>query len=437
MRTTRWLLPASFLLALAAIGCGTKATDGSDETSTGPVNPSTPNTPPAGGGAGTSAAPVDPGPTGAAGTNGTVVPPVGNAGAGGSASMGGAGSGTVMPGDPPVDAAYPDPRGGCTIDSGYPGDEFCMLPPAAGEGIQIHVGPSNYDDMAEVSKFLFQPGNEASQCWTFHTPNTEEVWYQSFSLSGRAGTHHIINTMYATDGPDGTTFTACRDPGTGTAPDSIGNLPGASKAYIPRGRIAPENMNLGRKIPAKNYAEADMHYFNFTDAPILREFWMNIYTVPKGGITGEATQIRAMGGFTWSFLPIQPETRMVYKYECPIDTDGRILSLLGHYHAHGVRFTAFLNDTKVFEMYDYLDPKIFQYDSITTNPMFSDGNAGATSGILEVKAGDVIKWECDIDNTSANTAAPPAALRYVNEVKTGEMCNLWGESIGPLINCVL
>ena len=381
------------------------------------------------------ATPVAQPPIGTAGTDAT--PPAGIAGAGGATVMGTAGSGTVVPGNPAVDTDFPDPRGGCTINSGFPGDEFCMLPPAPGEGFQIHVGPSDYTNMAEVAKFTFQPGNETSQCWSFHTPNTEEAWYQSFSLSGRAGTHHIINTMYATDGPDGTTFSSCRDPGTGTNPDSIGNLPGASKAYMPRGKVAPENMNLGRKIPPNNFAQADMHYFNFTDAPILREFWMNIYTVPKEGITGEATQIRAMGGILWSFAPIPVETRQVFQYECLIDAPGRIISLLGHYHAHGKRFTAYLNDTKVFEMYDYLDPQIFQYDSINMNPPFSDNAAGAVSGQLEVKAGDVIKWECDIDNTSANTAAPPAPLRYVNEVKTGEMCNLWGESLGPLINCVL
>jgi hypothetical protein len=437
MRTTRWLLPASFLLAIAAFGCGTTAPDDDGSEGTGLVPPTSapPTAPPTGGGAGTTAAPVDMPMNGTAGT--TAVDPMATAGAGGSAPAGVAGSGTVMPGDPPIDTDFPDPRGGCTIDSGFPGDEFCMLPPAPGEGIQIHVGPSDYANPTEVAKFTFAPGNETSQCWSFHTPNTEEVWYQSFALSGRAGTHHIINTMYATDGPDGTTFTACRDPGTGTNPDSIGNLPGASKAYMPRGKIAPENINLGRKIPPNTFAQADMHYFNFTDSPILREFWMNIYTVPKDGITGEATQIRGMGGITWSFLPIQPETRQVFQYQCPINTDGRIIALLGHYHAHGKRFTAFLNDTKVFEMYDYLDPQIFGYDSITTNPPFSATTAGATSGILEVKAGDILKWECDIDNTSANTAAPPAPLRYTNEVRTGEMCNLWGESIGPLINCVL
>ncbi|HMI89732.1 MAG TPA: hypothetical protein VK509_00135, partial [Polyangiales bacterium] len=252
---------------------------------------------------------------------------------------------------------------------------------------------------------------------------------------GRAGTHLIINTMFGTDQADGVRFGACGDPGTGTNPDIIGNLPGASKAYMPRGKIAPENAELGRKIPAKAFSQADAHYFNFTDKPILREFWLNVYTVSKDKIKGESTQIRAMGGLSWSVLPIAMGTDTVYKYECPITTDGRIIALLGHYHSHGKRFTAFLNDTKVFEMYDYLDPKIFDYNSITKNPEFgpeSAKQAGATTGMLNVKAGDVIKWECHIINDDQ-----AAGLRYTNEVKTGEMCNLWGESVGPEINCVV
>ena len=69
-----------------------------------------------------------------------------------------------------------------------------------------------------------------------------------------------------------------------------------------------------------------------------------------------------MGGLGWSLLPIAPGTDMVYKYECPITADGRILALLGHYHAHGKRFTAHIRRAsgareKVFEMYDYLDPR--------------------------------------------------------------------------------
>jgi hypothetical protein len=140
-------------------------------------------------------------------------------------------------------------------------------------------------------------------------------------------------------------------------------------------------------------------------------------------------RVRGMGGFGWNETPIEPGTDKVYQYECPVTGNGRILELLGHYHAHGVRFTASIkrkagNMEKIFEMYDYEDPAGFAYNSVTTNPPFSANTAGAFSGILEVQAGDVLAWECHIINDS------DTPLRYTNEVKTGEMCNLWGHSYG-------
>jgi hypothetical protein len=353
----------------------------------------------------------------------------------------------MMPDDMEV-----DPRGCPGLNSGFPGDEACLLPPDPSEGFQIHIGPTDYTNQQQISAFRFAAGLETSQCWSFHTPNTEDKYYQTFVLSGRPGTHHIINTMYRTEFADGTAFTVCMDGGTGTNGNIIANLPGASKAYMPRGHVAPENANLGRMVPANTASQADMHYFNFTDEDILREFWMNIYTVSADQIQDETTQIRGMGGISWSAIPIAPGTNMVYGYSIPINAPGRIIALLGHYHAHGKRFTAYIrngsqgarctrsaeheNCKRVFEMYDYNDPQIFSYDSITTNPMFSDTLAGAFSGILEVKAGDAIDWECHIHNVEPDGSNGPP-LRYVNEVKTGEMCNLWGESLGPLINCVL
>ncbi|MFI5306226.1 MAG: hypothetical protein ACHQ53_02675 [Polyangiales bacterium] len=330
---------------------------------------------------------------------------------------------------------YPDPRGQCNIDSGFPDDNACLLPPSPDEGMQIHIGPTDYKDSAQINKFIFHPGQEASECWTFHTPNTDKVYYQTFVLSGRAGTHHIIDTMYSVQLTDGG-FSMCLDGGTGMSSSIIDNLPGASKAYMPRGNVAPENADLGRSIPPNAASQADMHYFNFTQGDILREFWMNIYFVDASQVKQEGTQIRGMGGFSWSYMPIAPGTDKTYSYSCPITADGRIVSLLGHYHSHGKQFTASIKHAdgqvdKVFEMYDYLDPAIFQYDSITTNPMFSDSAAGAVSGILNVKAGDTMLWDCHIINDSM------VGLTYTNAVKTGEMCNLWGESVGPKINCLL
>lgn len=347
--------------------------------------------------------------------------------------MGGtAADGTVL------DTSWPDKRGTCGISSGYPGDETCLPVPDPEVGMQIHIGPKDYKDAADVARFIMKPGEESSECWTFHTPNTADVWYQTYELSGRAGTHHVINTMFNTDLADGG-FGPCADPGTGTNVAIIDNLPGASKAWMPRGRVAPENADLGRKIPPGVAAQADMHYYNFTDKDLIREIWMNVFYVDKESVKRQADQIRAMGGITWQGpFGIAPGTDMVYKYECPVTGDGQILSLLGHYHAHGKHFTASIRRAnggmveKVFEMYDFLDPAQFQYDSIGKNPAFSASAAGAVSGTLEIKAGDVIMWDCHIVNDSTNT------LTYTNEVKTGEMCNLWGSSVGitPL-NCVL
>jgi hypothetical protein len=333
---------------------------------------------------------------------------------------------------------YPDPRGQCTINSGYADDKACLLPPSPEEGMQIHVGPKDYKDAAEVAKYVLKPGQETSECWTFHTPNTMPVYYQTYALSGRSGTHHIISTMYRTEMADGG-FGPCADPGTGTNGDIIDNLPGASKAYMPRTGVAPENIHIGRKIPPNTPSQADMHYYNFTDKDLVREFWMNIYYAKAEDITMEAQQIRAMGGLSWQGpLGIPPRADMTYPYECPISGDGRIISLLGHYHSHGKKFTASIRRKatnmveKVFEMYDYLDPAQFEYNTVDKNPAFSASAAGAASGLLEVKTGDVLLWDCHIVNDSDVT------LTYTNEVKTGEMCNLWGESLGiQPVNCVV
>jgi hypothetical protein len=354
-----------------------------------------------------------------------------SAGAGQVSGAAGSSGQPAKPSDPTT--PYPDPRGACTIDSGFPNDDACILPPDPSEGMQIHIGPTDYKDPDQINKFIFHPGEERSECWSFHTPNDSEIYYQTSTLSGRAGTHHIIDTMYKADVTDGG-FTVCRGEFATTGDTIIDTLPGASRPYHARSVVAPENEHVGRMIPPHAAAQADMHYFNFTDKDILREFWVNIYFVPKEQITIESKQIRGMGGTGWSRNPIAPGTDMVYQYSCPITGDGRILQLLGHYHSHGQRFTGYIRHAsgdrdKVFEMYDYQDPRTFDYNTVTTNPDFSESEAGAFSGMLDVKSGDALDWECHIVNDSM------VGLTYTNMVKTGEMCNIWGQSIGTTIGC--
>jgi hypothetical protein len=342
------------------------------------------------------------------------------------------GAGAAMAQPAAAHVEYPDLRGGCgDINSGYADDHACIPAPAPGEGLQIHIGPNDYSNSEEVAKFIIHPGEESSMCWTYRTSNEEDVYYQSYVLSGRAGTHHILGSMLAGERETDAGFSRCADTREGAdgGVENLGPMPMATKPYMPRGQVAPENAHIAHLLPAHALAEADMHYYNYTDHDIIREIWLNLYFAPREQITGEMVRVRGMGGFGWSKTPIEPGTDTVYQYECPITGNGRILSLLGHYHAHGKRFTASLKRKsgsveKIFEMFNYQEPAGFEYDSVTANPLFSTDSPGATSGILNVEEGDVLAWECHIVNDSN------VGLRYTNEVNTGEMCNLWGQSFG-------
>jgi hypothetical protein len=327
----------------------------------------------------------------------------------------------------------PSARGKCDLHTQFAGDDACLAVPDPDKGFQIHVGPSNYDDMNEVMPFLMDPAGESDECFFKKTTNDKDIKYFVWELSGRPGTHHIINTTLASDVADG--FGACEGGVTGDGA-SMGSLGGASRSWMPPSPVAPENEDLGIPLPAHTQVQHDMHYFNVTDKTILREWWMNIYYVDESKVKETPSRIAGLGGLSWNYMPIQPGTHDVFKYECAIDTDGRIIQLLGHTHAHGIRETAHIRNAagerlKVFEQYDYLSPAIFNFDSLTKNPDFSDSQPGAFTGILNVKAGDTLEWECEINNDSDK------ALAYTNEVHTGEMCNIWGSSVGPTISCFL
>ena len=284
--------------------------------------------------------------------------------------------------------------------------------------------------MAEIDKFTMEPGEESSECYLKKLPIDQDRLYMVYELSGRPGTHHIINTLLNSGVPEG--WGACESfIGGGNNGGSIG---GASKAHMPPIPIAPENEKLGIPLKANQQVQHDMHYFNFTQTTILREFWMNVYYVDPEVATERPNRIVGMGGFGYN---IAPGTHQTYKYECAATgPEGRLVQLLGHTHAHGIRETAHIRHangerTKVFEQYDYLEPQIFMYDSLTQNPMFSASAPGAHSGIFPLKTGDVLEWECEIKNDSEST------LRYTNHVKTGEMCNIWGFTVGPTFSCML
>src|SRR6185369_11501587 len=109
----------------------------------------------------------------------------------------------------------------------------------------------------------------------------------------------------------------------------------------------------------------------------------------------------------------------------------RILSYFGHRHVSTDRFGIWVERASgetisAYESFDWQDMPVYQYDSISHNPM-PDVDAkhdGGHSGLLELNAGDQVHFVCDITNRQEQT------LRFANELLSGEMCIVFGSGVG-------
>jgi hypothetical protein len=385
--------------------------------------------------AGAAGSPLQPG-TGGGGGN--PEGPLETGGVGGAGGVGGlGGQAGAMPdmlpdGGMPPETDQPivvKPAVPCNIDTGHPGDDACIMPPAEGEGFQLHLGPDSYDPVA-VEPYLLDPGVESTACVYVRTPNEATRLYYERRLHMRPVSHHVNVFAVAEDvvpaGAIGDTWRPCGD-----FTDILGAIGFGVKPiteYPAGGRYAPENEGIGRAITAKQAVKLELHAINTGNEPVLREMWFNVYYKPKEQITETVVDVSMMGGLSYATPPGGHEImRNEFK-----TTGGpaRILDLYGHAHASMLRFTAWrirgAEQLLLFEDYDWAEPRVFNYDTLTTNlpPDRAKLVPGGHSGVLEFAAGDTIRWECEVLNTSNST------LRYRNSVYEGEMCNMFGEFVG-------
>lgn len=311
----------------------------------------------------------------------------------------------------------------CPTNSGYEGDDVCIPPPAPGEGIQLHVGPRTYD-AAAVAPFLLAPNTENVSCYFSKTSNTAQMYYFREQIRMRPHTHHLIMTIISQDHPDG--WGPCIDIFGGGATGSIMGSQTPIRDIPDTPQTAPENVGLARVLPPHAQVQYQLHYYNFTPSPILREVWVNLYSMDPSEATQPITSAGMIGGLD---LAVPPNSQQVARYGCSTNATGRIYDIFGHYHAHTERFTMWrvrgTERLNVYESFDWVHPANFTYDSVNQNPVADRVNkiAGAYSGDLDVLPGDRFEWECAINNTSSQT------LRFANEVNTGEMCIAFGSFV--------
>jgi hypothetical protein len=293
----------------------------------------------------------------------------------------------------------------CGLDTIYPGDEYCINAPPAAEGFQMHIGPSNYD--RPEAQFLLQPGREVTENINAVSGNTSQIYYYWRQYRMRPGSHHLIITNNGR---------------------RLGGSSNAAKDNPEAGVIAPENQGVGMPLSARAQLSNSLHYFNFTDQPIIKEVWVNFWYRDRNDVTEPTREVFSMLG-----MGIAPGQHVNKRGACRISSPGRFLTVYGHVHANNERFSVWRvrggERLLIHEAYDWEHPGISEFSSTVMNPPLNPAARadGGFSGIVDLVAGDTVEFECQIINNTGRT------FLGLNEAEDDEMCILIGDTVGTSI----
>jgi hypothetical protein len=321
----------------------------------------------------------------------------------------------------------------CNAKTGNAGDDVALCAPAPSEGIQIHFGPSNYDDPAEVAKFMLKPGEEVTECAFMKTPSDEGKFFGQYIGRSRPGSHHLQleyaapadkNRKNGEIGPCGsilqTQFIAIAQ----TPSFDIPDLEATEHT-----KDAPEGGGLdleGSAAPMEpgRMMEMTAHFINTTDKPILREAWINLYFQDPAKVKQVLHPIAMIS----LGINVKPHSTGTLRRACTTPVDRKVKYLQGHSHVGTQRFSiwhAHASDgslDKIYESYDPLDPALINYEPFIDNeaPDAKQKLPGGSSGELMLKAGDSLVWECEFENKSDVTVTDGDPL------DGGQMCYTFG-----------
>jgi hypothetical protein len=313
----------------------------------------------------------------------------------------------------------PEPEA-CSQVSGFPGDDLCIPPPDPSEGIQLHVGPSSYDDMDALAPYVIAAGDENVKCYMKKIPQAGFYYFNQKNRM-RAGSHHMLINLVADTGQAEGPTDQCDVVGT------LGTIPGSQTPSrdFPDNELAPEDEGLARYLPEGAIASVQLHYVNTSDQPNLREAWVNVYRKDESEVTQRLSSVFMVGDLATNIPPMTRQTT-TEEYTPPLTDSTRIFELNAHSHAHSLSFTVWRvrgdQEDMVYQSFNWAEPLGVTYNTVVQNPV-PDPVAkkdGGTSGLLMLEPGDKLKWACDVDNTL------DTAIHFANEAHTAEMCLLAG-----------
>lgn len=320
-----------------------------------------------------------------------------------------------------------------TYATGFLGDNYCILPPPPELGQQFGVHPKSYE-AADTAPFTLGAGEETNQNYFIKASNSDTRYFFRSNVRMRTGSHHLISTggsIPMDDGWEGDRKSA----GIGIlAPGFETTLPSAQRPdqnTPPGPTMPPENEGIAFKLSPNQQLQFNLHHFNPSDEPILREVWINVWYMPEAEVEHVLQPLALIGPL--GDVEVPPGEMRKLEYGCSFE-DARMTALTGHRHASTDRFGIWLEQdgrsTPLYESFNYNDMPTYDYDSLTQNPRMDTPNKvdGAYSGPVQVRGG-TLKWTCEIHNRGDQT------LTFSNELFTGEMCIVFGAYLGSEPSC--
>jgi hypothetical protein len=357
--------------------------------------------------------------------------------------------------------AYPD------FETGFPGDEYCILPPPPELGMQVGLHPqgdvdtyweqiwagdySGYQNPPAES--VVEAGGEITQNYRGHATNTEEKNYYRTYFRMRTGSHHNIITMHPGGMPDewiqgiGDALPGLFDSSSGAVQGVLGGQQRPDDSTPVSFEKPPEDEGLYLVFPAAPSIIFNMHHFNTTDGPILREGWSNIWWEEDARV--RASWYMGLAPEQLLTLSVSPNRVVDFHYAWNVSAELRLLRVFGHRHFWTPNFSTWIEratgETElIYQSYDWADMPTYRYDSVAQNPPLAPEmkNDGAVTGIVNLHPGDQLHFNCHVEFTDEHAAGDPKApmpselgnLRFANQAYTGEMCiqfgNVTGGSLG-------
>lgn len=333
----------------------------------------------------------------------------------------------------------------CRVKSGYDGDELALCPPNGEEdGLLLHYGPKDYEDPDDVKKYLLPAFGEEENCVFVRTTNTRPLYINRYHGRMRPYSHHLIVTIVDQPKPD----IPMGEPVRCDQTEAIGsrwllgsqdpqidlNIEGLATNHEAPKPGDPE-YGLGQLVQPNTVLRIDMHYVNTTDKELLREGWIYLKAVPKEDVVTYVDMLTFFQGAI--AIPPNSKGTQTAIARCRVPSDRHIGMVTGHFHQNGTRFSVWHEPQGeaprlVYETNDWDLPGNAFFSERIENPEVRGGGVwGATSGYLEVKAGDYVNFQCEYDNPTGQTVT-------LGELGADQMCNLFGfyyPSDGKVWNC--